>query len=45
MIFAIFRDFDDFQKLASISTGLKGAMRGIDISDIPEEQRLQNRGW
>lgn len=37
--------FDDFKKLAKISTGLKGAMKGINIDDIPEEQRLQNRGW
>ncbi len=37
--------FDDFPKLAKISTGLQGAMKGINIDDIPEEQRLQNRGW
>ena len=26
-------------------TGLKKAMKGLDISEIPEEEMLQNRGW
>ena len=25
--------------------GLKDAMKGLDLSEIPEEQMLQNRGW
>jgi len=37
--------FDDAQKLAEISTGLSSAMKGIDIAEIPAEQRLQERGW
>jgi len=37
--------YDDAQKLAVISTGLKTAMKGIDIASIPTEQRLQERGW
>ena len=37
--------FDDPKKLAEISRGLKNAMEGIDIADIPENQMLQNRGW
>lgn len=37
--------FDDPLKLAEISTGLKSAMKGLDISEIPPEQRLQERGW
>ncbi|MFQ6614871.1 MAG: pyridoxal 5'-phosphate synthase lyase subunit PdxS [Fidelibacterota bacterium] len=37
--------YDDPQKLAEISGGLKNAMKGIDIADIPPEQRLQERGW
>ncbi|MDF1589769.1 MAG: pyridoxal 5'-phosphate synthase lyase subunit PdxS [Gammaproteobacteria bacterium] len=37
--------FDDPKKLAEISTGLKRAMKGIAIADIPAEQRLQVRGW
>ena len=37
--------FNDPQKLAEISTGLRSAMKGINIADIPAEQRLQERGW
>ena len=37
--------FDDGKKLAEISGGLKSAMKGLDISEIPEDQRLQERGW
>ena len=32
-------------KLLSISTGIKNAMKGLDISEIPENQLLQKRGW
>jgi len=37
--------YDDSKKLSEISSGLKSAMKGLDISEIPEEQRLQERGW
>lgn len=37
--------FDDAQKLAEISTGLRSAMKGLNISDIPADQRMQERGW
>ncbi len=37
--------FTDASKLAKISTGLKSAMKGLDISEIPEDQMLQERGW
>ncbi len=37
--------FNDPLRLAEISTGLKSAMKGLDISEIPPEQRLQERGW
>ncbi|MEE9189698.1 MAG: pyridoxal 5'-phosphate synthase lyase subunit PdxS [Candidatus Neomarinimicrobiota bacterium] len=37
--------FDDPAKLADISAGLKKAMKGLDISEIPEGQKLQERGW
>jgi len=37
--------FDDAKKMSEISFGLKPAMKGLDISEIPEEQRLQERGW
>jgi pyridoxal 5'-phosphate synthase pdxS subunit len=37
--------FTDASKLAEISTGLKPAMKGLDISEIPGDQMLQERGW
>ena len=37
--------FTDPSKLAEVSTGLKPAMKGLDISEIPEDQMLQERGW
>jgi pyridoxal 5'-phosphate synthase pdxS subunit len=37
--------YNDPQKLLEVSTGLKKAMKGINISDIPDEQRMQERGW
>ena len=37
--------FQDPEKLAEVSSGLKAAMKGLDISEIPEGQMLQERGW
>lgn len=37
--------FQDAAKLAEISTGLGSAMRGMDLSEIPDEERLAGRGW
>ena len=37
--------FKDADKLVEISTGLKSAMKGLDMSEIPEGERLQERGW
>lgn len=37
--------YDDPKILAKVSEGLKEAMKGIDISEIPEGQMLQERGW
>ncbi len=37
--------YQDSHKLAEVSQGLKSAMKGLDISEIPEDQRLQERGW
>lgn len=31
--------------LASVSTGLGKAMEGLDVEDMPEDQRLARRGW
>ena len=37
--------FDDPGKLVESSSELRAAMKGLDMSEIPEEERLQNRGW
>ena len=37
--------FQDADKLAMVSSGLKSAMKGIEISEIPKEQKFQERGW
>ncbi len=37
--------FDDPSVIADVSRGLGDAMPGIEISDIPENERLQERGW
>jgi len=37
--------YDDALKLSEISMDLKEAMEGLEISEIPEEQLMQNRGW
>ncbi len=35
----------DFEIVAKASEGLKQAMKGLEISGIPEDQMLQSRGW
>ena len=37
--------YQDAGKLAEVSSGLKSAMKGLEISEIPEGQMLQERGW
>ena len=37
--------YQDAEKLVEISTGLKSAMKGVDMSEIPEGERMQERGW
>ncbi len=37
--------YNDADKLAQISAGLKGAMAGLEMSAIPPAERLQERGW
>ena len=37
--------YDDALKLSEISMDLKEAMEGLEISGIPDEQLMQNRGW
>lgn len=38
-------NFEDAKELARISTGLGEPMRGLDISTMPKEDRLAERGW
>jgi len=37
--------YDDPDAVAKASEGLKDAMPGLEISQIPPEERLQERGW
>ena len=37
--------FDNADKVAKASTGLKKAMKGLDMNEIAPEDRLQERGW
>ncbi|MBC8214060.1 MAG: pyridoxal 5'-phosphate synthase lyase subunit PdxS [Candidatus Marinimicrobia bacterium] len=37
--------YDNPEKLAEISKGLGSAMKGLDMSEIPEDQMMQDRGW
>ncbi len=37
--------FNDPDVLAKVSRGLGEPMPGLDMKDIPEEDRLQDRGW
>ena len=38
-------NYKDFESVTKASTGLKSAMKGLDMSEIPEEERMQKRGW
>ena len=35
----------DSKNIAQASEGLKAAMKGLDMSEIPDEQKFQERGW
>jgi pyridoxal 5'-phosphate synthase pdxS subunit len=37
--------FDDPNTILEVSSGLGEAMVGLDINEIPADQRLQERGW
>jgi pyridoxal 5'-phosphate synthase pdxS subunit len=37
--------FDDPNIIAEVSRGLGAPMRGLDLSDVPLEERLAARGW
>ena len=38
-------NYNDPEILLKVSIGLGDAMRGLEMSEIPEEQQIQNRGW
>ncbi len=38
-------NYNNAKKVLEASTGLKSAMKGLDMSEIPEGERLQERGW
>ena len=38
-------NYTDSNILAQVSEGLNAAMKGLDISEIPDNQRFQERGW
>jgi len=38
-------NYNDPNILCKVSTGLKSAMEGLDINEIPEDQLMQKRGW
>ncbi|MFA7636024.1 MAG: pyridoxal 5'-phosphate synthase lyase subunit PdxS, partial [Bacillota bacterium] len=38
-------NYEDATLLAEISKGLGEAMKGIDVSSMADEEKLQNRGW
>jgi len=38
-------NFNNAKKVMKASTGLKSAMKGLDMAEIPEGERLQERGW
>lgn len=37
--------YQDYKLIAQLSKGLGGAMKGIEISTLSPEQRMQERGW
>lgn len=38
-------NYTDAKTLAEVSKGLGDAMKGIDASSMPDEQKIQGRGW
>ena len=44
-IVAAVTHYRDPEMVAKVSEGLQKAMPGLEISSIPEDQRLQERGW
>jgi pyridoxal 5'-phosphate synthase pdxS subunit len=38
-------NFENPKVLAEISYGLGAAMRGLEVTNMPEEERMASRGW
>ena len=38
-------NFRDPKILAEVSSGLGGAMRGLEVTNMPDEERMAGRGW
>ena len=38
-------NYNDYKVLADVSRNLGEAMVGIEISTIPQQERMQERGW
>jgi pyridoxal 5'-phosphate synthase pdxS subunit len=38
-------NFDNPKVLAEVSDGLGAAMRGLEVTNMPEEERMASRGW
>ena len=41
----LYKHYQNSEIVAKASKGLKKAMKGLDMSEIAEEDRLQERGW
>ncbi len=37
--------YEDYELIANLSKGLGDAMKGVEISTLLPEQRMQERGW
>ena len=37
--------WDEFEEVLNASRGLKDPMEGLEMSTLPESERLANRGW
>lgn len=38
-------NYEDFERIAALSKGLGEAMPGLEISQLPTNERMQERGW
>lgn len=38
-------NYENYELIGELSKELGGAMKGVDISTLPQEERMQDRGW